>query len=119
MSTPKASKKILSTLLSLHGVKAATIVGRDGFVIDSQLNTDVDLDALGAIVSTGFGASEVMANEIELGKIHQTMVECAAGKILIADCGETILAVITDTNALIGSVRHQILKVINELAKSL
>jgi len=118
MAIQKGSKKMLSTLLSLQGVQAVTIVGRDGFVIESQVKSDIDLDALGAIVSTGFGASEVMAKEIELGKIHQTMVECASGKILIADCGEQILAVITDTNAVIGSVRHHILKVIEELAKS-
>jgi len=119
MTTQKNSKKILSTLLSLQGVTAASVIGRDGFIIESESNTDVDLDALGAIVSTGFGASEVMAAELNLGKIQQTMVECDSGKIIMADCGDTILAVTTDKEAIIGSVRHHISKVIASLIEAI
>lgn len=119
MAAQKASKKILSSLLSLQGVTAVSVVGRDGFVIESEASTDVDLDALGAIVSTGFGASEVMAAELRLGRIQQTMVECELGKIIIADCGDAILAVTTDQDAIIGSIRHNITKVISNLAKAI
>lgn len=119
MVAQKSSIKLLSTIINLRGVNAVTVVGRDGFVIESQSKSNIDIDALGAIVSTGFGASEVMSTEMNLGKIQQTMVECASGKVLIASCGDAILAVTTDTNAVIGSVRHNITKVLLDLENAL
>jgi hypothetical protein len=113
----KSSKKIINNLLALQGVSAVAVIGRDGFVIESESKSDVDLDALGAVVSTGYGSSEVMATEMNLGKIAQTMIECEEGKILIADCGESsILSVITNSSAIIGNIRHNISKVIDDLA---
>ena len=55
MAAQKSSKKLLTTILELQGVNAVTIVGRDGFVIESAVRSEIDLDALGAVVSTGFG----------------------------------------------------------------
>lgn len=119
MATARSAKKILNSLLNLQGVNAVTVVGRDGFVIESETSGDTDLDALGAIVSTGYGASEVMALEMELGSLNQTMIECESGKILMADCGDAVLAVITDGEAIIGNIRHNIAKVIDELAEAI
>jgi len=116
MATQKTPKKILNNIVDLQGVTAVSLVGRDGFVIESASHSEVDLDALGAVTSTGFGASEVMANELNLGNINQTMVECEAGKILMANCGDAVLAVITDDTAIIGSIRHNIAKIVPELA---
>lgn len=119
MATKKTSTKVLNTLLDLEGVTAVTVVGRDGFVIEHQSNADLDLDAVGAIVSTGFGASEVMSEEMNIGKMTQTMVECDLGKIIMADCDEAVLAVIMDSKAVIGKIRHNITKVIDELKKTI
>ena len=117
MASAKSSKKILNNLLALQGVSAVAVIGRDGFVIESESKSDIDLDALGAVVSTGYGSSEVMASEMNLGNIAQTMIECEQGKILMADCGgHSVLAVIADSNAIIGNVRHNITKVIGDLA---
>ena len=74
MAAKKTSTKVLNTLLELEGVAAVTVVGRDGFVIEHQSNADLDLDAVGAIVSTGFGASEVMAEEMNIGKLFMIMI---------------------------------------------
>ncbi|MBN2091311.1 roadblock/LC7 domain-containing protein [candidate division KSB1 bacterium] len=113
----KDPKKILNNLVELPGVTAVTVIGRDGFIIESSSSDDVDLDALGAVVSTGFGAAEVMGTEIQLGYLTQTIMEYDLGKILTASCGDNILAVVTKPNAVIGSIRHQIKKVIADLSK--
>lgn len=119
MAAAKDPKKILGSLLNLQGVKAVTVVGRDGFVIESESTNETDLDAMGAIVSTGYGASEVMSTEMELGSLNQTMIECEQGKIMMADCGDAVLAVITSNEAIIGNIRHNISKVIDDLISSL
>ncbi|MFX0133300.1 MAG: roadblock/LC7 domain-containing protein [Candidatus Hodarchaeota archaeon] len=115
MATQKSPQKILNTIIDLQGVIAVSLIGRDGFVIESASHSEIDLDALGAVASTGFGSSEVMASELNLGTINQTIVECDEGKILMADCGDAILAVVTNEEAIIGSIRHNIRKVVNEL----
>jgi hypothetical protein len=118
MVSNKDSKSILNELVELPGVIAATVIGRDGFIIEcSASNTEVDLDALGAVVSTGFGAAEVMGTEIQLGYLTQTIMEYDLGKILTASCGDNILAVVTEPNAIIGNIRHQIKKNIAELTR--
>ncbi|MDZ7262243.1 MAG: roadblock/LC7 domain-containing protein [candidate division KSB1 bacterium] len=106
-------------MVELAGVTGAAIVGRDGFVIESVTSGDVDLEALGAIVSTGFGAAEIMGTEMKLGYLTQTMFEYDVGKILMASCGDSVLAIVTDTSAVVGNVRHHIRKNIAELAKLL
>jgi len=120
MAAQKSSKKILTNLLTLQGVNAVAVIGRDGFVIESDYKTDIDLDALGAVVSTGYGSSEIMASEMNLGKIDQIMIECDEGKILMADCGgHSVLAVITNSNAIVGNVRHHITKIIDDLTAAI
>ena len=117
MATQKSSKRILNSLLELQGVSAVTVIGRDGFVIESASASDIDLDALGSVVSTGYGSSEVMAKEMTLGKIGQIMIECDNGKILVADCGDSaVLAIITNANAVIGNIRHNVTKMVKDLA---
>ncbi|MCI0515066.1 roadblock/LC7 domain-containing protein [candidate division KSB1 bacterium] len=117
-ASSKDPKMILNSFNELPGVIAATVIGRDGFIIESSAtSTELDLDALGAVVSTGFGAAEVMGTEIQLGYLTQTIMEFDLGKILTASCGDNILAIVTEPNAIIGNVRHQIKKNITELTK--
>jgi len=118
MMKKKTAIDYLFSLTNLGGVHAATLIGRDGFVIECASKKDIDLDALGAVVSTGFGASEVMGSEILLGELGHTIMEYKYGKILMSACSEeAILAVVTDNNAILGSIRHNMKKVTIELAQ--
>ena len=42
-------RQILGEFLKLDGVTAAAVAGRDGFVIESVVAGDVDIEALGAM----------------------------------------------------------------------
>ena len=118
MAKKKTPAEYLAELTNLGGVNAATIIGRDGFVIENSSKTEIDLDALGAVVSTGFGSSEVMGTEIGMGALTQTIMEYDSGKILMAACGEdAMLTVVTDGQAILGNIRHNMKKIIAELAK--
>ena len=68
-------KQILGEFLKVEGVTAAVVVGRDGFVIESAVSGKVDIDALGAMASTGMGTSEAMGNELGKGQLDQMLVE--------------------------------------------
>lgn len=118
MNSRRRPKDLLVELTRLSGVNAATLIGVDGFIIESISNNDIDLEALGAVVSTAFGSSQVMGNEMLLGGLAQTIFEYGTGKILFAACGpEAILALVTNNNAVIGNLRHNMMKIMGELAK--
>ena len=68
-------KQILGEFLKVEGVSAAVVVGRDGFVIESAISGKIDIDALGAMASTGMGTSEAMGNELGKGNLDQMLVE--------------------------------------------
>ena len=87
-------KPLLEEFLRVEGVSAAVVVGRDGFVIESAVSGKVDIEALGAMASTGLGACHAIghalggrfdiAHGVALtmvlpGVLAFSLPECAAG----------------------------------------
>ena len=114
-------KELLTELVEVQGIKSAVIVGRDGFVIDGvSRGSALDTDALGAVISTGTGSSEVMGRELKIGDMSQCMFEYSGGLIVMALLGvDAILAVVADLNANIGNVRFQIKKRAEQIERAL
>ena len=105
-------KELLTELVEVQGIQSAVVVGRDGFVIDGvSRGGGLDADAIGAVISTGVGSSEVMGNELAVGDLTQGMFEYSDGLIVMALLGvDAILAVVADLKANIGNVRFQLKK---------
>jgi len=101
---------ILGQFMKVKGVTAVALVGRDGFVIESTSNNDVDMDALGAMVATAVGTAESLGEEFGLGDMEQYLSEYANGKVIMATAVDYILAVFTDESAIIGGVRFAVKK---------
>jgi predicted regulator of Ras-like GTPase activity (Roadblock/LC7/MglB family) len=112
---------LLNELVNVEGINSSVVVGRDGFVIEGVTSgTSLDADAVGAVISTGIGSSEVMGRELEVGLMTQGMVEFDDGLIVMALLGEdAILAVVADLNANLGNVRFQIKKRLKSIEKAL
>ena len=105
-------KRLLSEFTQVEGINSAVVVGRDGFVIEGVSNgTNLDVEAVGAVVSTGIGASEVMGRELGVGGMTQGMAEYKEGVIVMSYLGrDAVLAVVADLNANLGNVRYQVKK---------
>ncbi len=104
--------KHLQNLAKVDGINTVIIVGRDGFVIDGVVNgAKLDIEAIGAVVSTGLGSAEVMGRELKVGKITQAMLEYKDGIVVTNFLGENaILAAVADFKANLGNVRFQVKK---------
>ena len=104
-------KQILEEFLQGEGVTAAVVVGRDGFVIESAISGKMDMDAIGAMVSTGLGSAEAMGRELKKGEIIQTLVEMDQGPIILSPltAGEMI-AIVANTTANSGHIRYDLKK---------
>jgi uncharacterized protein len=115
----KSVKEVLAEFLRIDGVIAVAVVGRDGFVIDSASKTKLDADALGAVVASAIGASEMVGKDFNMGKLEQYLLEFEMGKAIIASAEDDILVLTLDANAVIGSVRYAVKKGIEGLIKLL
>ncbi len=111
--------EVLSEFLTIKGVIAAAIIGRDGFVIEGTSTTAVDMDALGAMVATAIGTTESLGAEFSLGLMEQYLAEFERGKVIMATVKDDILAIVTDQTAVIGGVRYAIRKHLNEVIEAM
>lgn len=104
-------KQILGEFLKIEGVSAAVVVGRDGFVIESAVSGKMDIDALGAMASTGMGTSEAMGKELGKGEISQMLIELEKGPIIMSPLSaEEIIAIVADAAANVGRIRYELKK---------
>jgi uncharacterized protein len=113
--------EILSDLIKVDGVTSAVVVGRDGFVIEGvSRSTTLDTEAVGAVISTGIGSSEVMGNELGVGEMTQGLLEFKDGLIVMGLIGrEAIVALVADIGANLGNVRYQLKKRVPDLEGAL
>ncbi len=104
-------KKLLSEFTNLPGVNTACLVGRDGFLLDSIAISGTDTEMIGAIASSGFGASEAMGTQLEKGSLTMTMIEYNSGPVMLSPIGtEAFLVVVADKDANLGMIRLKIKK---------
>jgi predicted regulator of Ras-like GTPase activity (Roadblock/LC7/MglB family) len=77
-------KKILREFLSIDGVIAAALIGRDGFVIESvQKHRKSDTDALGALCSGSIRFFERSGVIMKMGSPRQIMLEYKEGVLIL------------------------------------
>jgi len=114
-------KALLENLVSVDGISAAVVIGKDGFVIDSISKSDLDTEVIGGIVSGGIRSTEDMGTELNIGNLHQSMIEYDKGVILskLISTGGSILAIVATEKAVIGNVRYQLNKFGDQIAKLL
>jgi uncharacterized protein len=104
-------KHLLEEFLRLESVSAAVVIGRDGFVIESAVSGKVDVEALGAMASTGLGTSEAMGMSLEKGDLCQMLVELQQGPILLSPLSsEEMIAIVADSSSNIGRIRYDLKK---------
>lgn len=104
-------KELLNEFTNIPGVNTACLVGRDGFLLESVALSGIDAEMIGAIASSGFGASEAMGNQLQKGGMSMTMIEYANGPVMFAPVGtEAFLVIIADKDANLGMIRLKIKK---------
>jgi predicted regulator of Ras-like GTPase activity (Roadblock/LC7/MglB family)/CheY-like chemotaxis protein len=110
-------KGILNEIAQVPGVDAVSLVGRDGFLIESIAKTGIDTEMVGAIASSGFGASESMGRQLEKGILTLCMIEFERGPVMFAPVGgESFLVVVAEKESNLGMIRLKIKKHSPELA---
>lgn len=114
-------KSQLNDLLKVEGISAAVIVGRDGFVIEGLSNDgNLDVEAVGAVISTGLGSAEVMGRELNVGALAQSLIEFDKGVLVMGTLGkDALLCLVCRAGANLGNVRLQMKKRSPDMAAEL
>src|SRR6266851_7490090 len=69
-------KQTLSRFLSIPGVRQAILVGRDGLMIEGLTHDGKDdMEAVGAIRTTGLSTAEALGQEIARGGVVSVIME--------------------------------------------
>lgn len=114
-------KQMLNRFLAIPGVRQAILVGRDGLLIESQTREGKeDLEAVGAISTSGFSAAESLGKEIGRGSLVGVIMEYEHGLVSVEALGDFALIVTLLENASnIGRVRHLVKTSRNEILEAL
>ncbi|MBI5632550.1 MAG: response regulator [Nitrospirae bacterium] len=111
------TKEILNELAKIQSVDAVCLVARDGFLLDSIARTGIDTEMIGAIASSGFGASESMGRQLGKGNMAISMIEFEKGPVMLSPVGDdAFLVIIADKDANLGMIRLKLKKHCGELA---
>jgi predicted regulator of Ras-like GTPase activity (Roadblock/LC7/MglB family) len=113
------STTVMNDLLSVPGVDAVVIIGRDGFVIESAGSSSrVNIDELGASLAHAINGIEEMGNELKVNLFQDMFVEYGRAVILCKPIGDAVAAVISPDASKLGIIRHKTKKFFEELALS-
>ncbi|TME60531.1 MAG: roadblock/LC7 domain-containing protein [Chloroflexi bacterium] len=101
-------KQTLSRFLSIPGVWQAILVGRDGLMIEGLTRDGKDdMEAVGAIMTTGLSTAEALGQEISRGSVVGVLMEYENGLVSVDPLGDFALLVTLSENASnIARVRH-------------
>jgi len=107
-----ATRVVLADFTRIEGVEAAAIVSKDGFLIDmvSSGELSVDPDSLAAMITTLYGASLRLGEELNLGDLDIVILEYKNNYVLVEDVGEALVAVLASRRAILGRVRYELKK---------
>jgi predicted regulator of Ras-like GTPase activity (Roadblock/LC7/MglB family) len=113
-------KALLGDLVKVEGIRSAVLIGRDGFVIEGISHANVDMDPVGAVISTSLGASEVMGTELKVGEPVHAMLEYTSGIIFVSYLGsQAVLAIVADVKANLGHIRFLLRRRMPEIERAL
>lgn len=112
-------KDVLSEFTNIPGVNTACLVGRDGFLLDSIAIAGIDTEMIGAIASSGFGASESMGKQLGKGGMSMSMIEYANGPVMFSPVGDdAFLVIVAEKEANLGMIRLKIKKHSSQIAET-
>ncbi len=111
-------KQVISSLTQVDGILGVIITGRDGILIDGDVQTGYDSELIGALVAN-------VAKEIEkkIGAKKNVFVtlEADKGKLLFSYTKDFILACLSSKQANLGDIRislksgmERLIKIIGE-----
>jgi len=114
----KIQKICFNILVQTPGVNRVILADKTGLTLIHTSRFEFalrDVESMGAISSAVYLASEQQGFNVGLSEMSTLVAEFKTGKILVADCGNAVLCLITDNDVPLGMARMTI----NQSAKQI
>ena len=113
-------KAILGELSAIPGVRLATLVDREGFLIESAGELGVGAEVAGALAACLAESSEGIGREMGQGALSSMILDYETGMVLLHGAGSSaILAVVLRDPTALGKIRYYVKRALPELLRSL
>lgn len=111
----------LGRLLTVPGVRAAVVVGREGLPVEAAGRGDQHFfDALGALGASALGTTDAMGHELDAGATKGTLLEFEHAFVSIDPLGEYAAVVtLADGPASLTGIRQLVLSSRTDLLRAL
>lgn len=109
-----------SVRASAPEILGATVVNNDGFIVASQLPTEVDESLVGGISAAVLALGGRVSSELLRAPLEQTYVRCATGYLIVnpIDAGSA-LVLLCAREAKLGMILMDLRRTVGELNKVL
>jgi CheY-like chemotaxis protein/predicted regulator of Ras-like GTPase activity (Roadblock/LC7/MglB family) len=113
-------KAILGELAAIPGVRLATLVDREGFLIEAAGELGVGAEVAGALAACLAESSEGIGREMGQGALSSMILDYETGMVLLHGAGSAaILAVVLRDPTALGKIRYYVKRALPELLRSL
>jgi predicted regulator of Ras-like GTPase activity (Roadblock/LC7/MglB family) len=113
-------KAILGELAGMPGVRLATLVDREGFLIEAAGDLGVGAEVAGALAACLAESSEGIGREMGQGALLSMILDYEAGMVLLHRAGPSaILAVVLRDPTALGKIRYYVKRALPELLRSI
>ncbi|UCD18541.1 MAG: roadblock/LC7 domain-containing protein [Candidatus Zixiibacteriota bacterium] len=110
--------QILDELNKTSGITGSMVVGNDGIVIASDLDTSLEEEAVGALAASITGNIQKSLDRMQQTPLKQITIEADTGKLFLTDAGIGILVVTAERDVNIGLIRLEIKNAISRIGNN-
>jgi len=107
--------QILEELNKTSGITGSIIVGNDGIVIASDLDTSFEDDTVGALAASITSNIQKSMDRLQQAALAQVTIEAGSGKLFFSDAGIGILVVTAESDVNIGLIRLEIKNAVSRI----
>lgn len=113
-------KAMLTQLAAMPGVGLATLVDREGFLIEAAGEVGIGAEAAGALAACLAESSEGIGRELGRGTLQSMILEYESGMVVLHAAGPSaVLAVVLRDATALGKLRYYVKKILPELLRSI
>jgi predicted regulator of Ras-like GTPase activity (Roadblock/LC7/MglB family) len=110
--------QVLEELNKTSGITGSMLVGNDGIVIASDLNTSFEDETIGALAASITSNIQKSLDRMQQTALRQITIEANTGKLFFADANIGILVVTAEKDVNIGLIRLEMKNAISKIGKS-
>ncbi len=102
-------RDLVATLRQFDGVQAAAVLGRDGLLIDSDANADVDGEQVAAHVPGILQFADDLGGAAQIGVLRTAVLEHVDATVVLASMSpEVVLLVLLTPSANLGALLYDL-----------